>query len=188
MELLTKLPTSFTAGTTVKYTRTFSDFPADQGWTLMLYLRGAVVRDYTAVASGASFEVTIPASGGVAPAEGSSTITPGQYTWEERVTKAGEVYTPPGGFGTVTVLANTATAAAGALQSQAEKDLVVVEAKINGRLTADLEDYEIAGRAVKKIPIKELYRIRDKLRAEIRSSRRKGTFSELIRAVFGSGA
>jgi len=181
MEALTKIPASFAAGTTVKYTRTYADFPADQGWSLTLHLRGASVRDITATPTDASFSITIGA--GAAP--GTADITPGEYTWEERVTKAGEVFTPPGGAGTVRVLANTATAAAGALQSQAEKDLVIVEAKISGRLTADLEDYQIAGRAVRKIPIKELYKIRDRLRSEIRAARTKGKFTTPIRASMG---
>jgi len=187
METLTKIPASFTAGTTVKFRRTYADYPADQGWTLTGYLRGAAIRDYVAVAAGASFDFTFAATGAGPPA-GTDSLTPGNYVWEERVSKAGEVYTPPGGTATVQVIQNTATAAAGDLQSKDEKDLVVVEAAISGRLTADLESYEIAGRAVKKIPIKELYKIKAHLVAKIRAARRKGEFMQPVRGVLGSGA
>ncbi len=183
MEALTSLPSSFAAGTTVKYTRTHPDYPADQGWTLKLYLSGAAVRTYTAAAVGASFSFTLPATGGT----GTEGLPAGDYTWEERADKAGEVFKPAGARGTVRITANIATALAGDLQSKAEKDLAVVEAKISGRLSADLEEYEIAGRAVKKIPIRDLYRIRNTLRAEIRALRNKGKFETPIRSVLGSG-
>lgn len=179
MQQLTSLPSSFAAGTTVKYTRNYSDFPASDGWALTLAIRGAAVRDYTAAVVNGSHVFTLPATGGT----GTDGLTPGDYVWEERASKAGEVYVPKGARGDVRILANTATAIAGELQSKAEKDLAVVDAKINGRLTADLEQYQIAGRAVTKIPIKELYQIRTKLRNEIRAFRSKGQFVTPVRSV-----
>jgi len=59
---LTALPARFDAGTTVKYTRTLADFPANGGWSLALYISGAAYFTVAGSASGASFDFTIAAT------------------------------------------------------------------------------------------------------------------------------
>jgi hypothetical protein len=62
---------------------------------------------------------------------------------------------------------NVSSAAAGVFNTWEERTLAVVEAAISGRLTSDIQTYQIAGRSVSKIPILELRQIRGELRAAI---------------------
>jgi len=62
-------------------------------------------------------------------------------------------------------------AVAGTFQTHAEKTLAVIEAALEGRLTSDLESYQIAGRAVNKIPIRELTRLRGRYAGLVRQER-----------------
>ena len=99
----------------------------------------------------------------------------------ERVTKAGEVFTV--GDGTIEARINLATAAAGTSQTHAEKTLSVIEAALAGRLTSDIAEYSIAGRAVKKIPIDQLSKLRGQYAAMVHCER-TGQFSTPVYAVF----
>jgi len=179
MDPLSDLPKSFAAGETLKYKRAHSDFPAVAGWVLKLYLRGASVRDYTAAVVGTEHVFTLPT--GNAP--GTSDLLPGAYSWEERAELAGENYAAA--RGTITVRPNLATATAGQLQSAEEKELAIVEAAISGRLTDDMQSYQISGRAVNMIPIRDLYMIRNQLRAAVIAKRNGGRIETPVRGVFG---
>jgi hypothetical protein len=145
---LSALPESFAAGTTVRYRKRFTDYPASAGWTLKLYLAGASVLARTAVAAGNDFVVTI----GVADTE--AAFAAGLYKWVERVSNVGgEVYEVASGI--VTVLPNLAEASEGSEQEWLERAIVALKAHIEGRLPAAMESYQIAGRVVAKMPIKE---------------------------------
>ncbi len=145
---LPAFPESFSAGTTVRYRKRLSDYSASAGWTLKLHLAGASVLAKTAVADGDDFVVTIEAvdtSGGFAA---------GLYKWVERVSNAGgEVYEVHSGV--VTILANLAEAGEGSEQEWIERAIAALKAQIEGRLPAGMESYQIAGRAVSKMPVKE---------------------------------
>ena len=145
---LSALPESFAAGTTVKYRKRFSDYPASAGWTLNLHLAGASVLAKTATADGDDFVVTIAA------ADTDSEVAAGLYKWVERVSNVdGEVYEVASGI--VTVLPNLAEATEGSEQEWLERAIVALKAHIEGRLPAGMESYQIAGRAVSRIPVKE---------------------------------
>jgi len=143
---LTEIPESFRAGTTVEYTRTLSDYPAGDGWTLTLHLAGVAVTSVEAVADGDSFVVTIPATKTAA-------LGPGLYSWIERVELVDVV--EDAGSGRVKIERDLAKAAAGDEQSWIERAVVVLRAHLEGRLEAGMQSYAIAGRQVAKIPIKE---------------------------------
>jgi hypothetical protein len=145
---LSALPESFAAGTTVTYRRRFSDYQASVGWTLKLHLAGASVLSKAAIADGDDFVVTIAAE------DTGGTFAPGLYRWVERVSNAGgEVYEVASG--TVTVLPNLAEATEGSEQEWIERAILALKAHIEGRLPAGMESYQIAGRAVAKLPVKE---------------------------------
>jgi len=145
---LSALPESFAAGTTVCYRKRFSDYPASSGWTLKLHLAGASVIAKTAVVDGDDFVVTIAA------ADTEAAFTPGLYKWVERVSNTGgEVYEVASGV--VTVLPNLAEATEGSEQEWVERAIAALKAHIEGRLPAGMESYQIAGRAVSRIPVKE---------------------------------
>ena len=42
-----------------------------------------------------------------------------------------------------------------------------IELVITGRITADVESYSIAGRQITKIPISELFSLKDRLKSEL---------------------
>lgn len=145
---LSQLPESFAAGTTIKYRRRLSDYPAGAGWTLKLHLAGASVLAKTAAVDGDDFLVTIEAT------DTDGDFAAGLYKWVERVSNAGgEVYEV--GRGTITVLPNLAEATEGSEQEWVERAIAALKAHIEGRLPAGMESYQIAGRAVSKIPVKE---------------------------------
>jgi len=143
---LTALPTTFPAGTTVCYRKSFSDYPAST-WTLTLYLAGASILSIIAVADGDDFVCTIPVDATQV------NFIPGHYKWAERVSKDDEVYEVASGV--VTVTSSLAQAIEGSEQEWLERSITALKTHIEGRLPAGMESYQIAGRAVSKIPVKE---------------------------------
>lgn len=149
------------AGDTWKWTKSFADYPVSEGWALSYSIRGASVlvdADVTIQANAADWSVSVAAAK-------TAVLLPGTYRWAAFVSKAGERYTADEGI--LVVEANLSTAAAGDALSHAEKVLSIIEAAIAGRLTADLESYQLNGKAVVKIPILELKRLRKHYRSEI---------------------
>ena len=145
---LSALPESFAAGTTVGYRRRFTDYPAGAGWTLRLHLAGASVLAKTAVGDDDDFIVTLAAD------DTGGAFAAGLYKWVERVSNAaGEVYEVASGI--VTVLPNLAEATEGSEQEWLERAIVALTSHIEGRLPTAMESYQIAGRAVSKMPVKE---------------------------------
>ena len=61
---------------------------------------------------------------------------------------------------------------------------MVVEAALAGRLTSDIQSYQIAGRSVNKIPISELLQIRGRLRAAIWRQNNPGQLGVPFRVQF----
>lgn len=159
---LTHLPDQFAAGTTVCYRRRLADYPASAGWALRVHLAGASVLAKTAVGAGDDHLVTIEAS----DTEGE--FAAGQYKWVERVSNdGGEVYEV--GRGTVTILPNLAEASEGSEQEWVERAIATLRAHIEGRLPAGMESYQIAGRVVAKMPIKEAVSLLSSLESRLAS-------------------
>ena len=175
-ENLTEIPSAITSGTTVRYTATRSDYPASDGWALKLYLAGISVSDaIIGVAGGASFVFTLTP-------EITRPLKPGLYQWREIATKDGDTYIAASG--TVQVLQDITAAGAGDMLSQAQRELQVCELAILGRLTDDLQSFQIAGRMVNKIPITELMQIRDVLRDTVKAEQRSGRWGQEVRVQF----
>lgn len=153
----------------MSYTRTVTDFPATS-WTLKLTLAGPKVLTVTAATSGTDFVVTLSATQTAA-------LEAGAYVYVERVESGVERYDVE--RGAVTVTADPTLAGPGDLQSKEEKMLVVVEAAIDGTLASGMQSYQILGRAVSKIPIRELMELRSQLKAAI-AARKSGSISRPI--------
>lgn len=141
---LTELPESFAAGTTVTYRRTFTDYPASDGWALTLYLAGASAVSVEAIPDGDDFVVTIAAA---------EIFEAGVYKFAERVLKDDEVYQVAAGV--VTITPDLSSATPGSQQEWLERAIAALKAHIEGRLPAALQSYAIAGRQVAKMDIKE---------------------------------
>lgn len=82
-------------------------------------------------------------------------------------TAPAETYDLTGDQLVINIGPNAGSSPAGTFNTWEERTLVVVEAAISGRLTADIQAYQIAGRSVSKIPIEELRTIRGELKAAI---------------------
>lgn len=161
-------PERVVAGDTWKWTRALSEYPPSEGWTLTYSIRGlSVLLDAdVGVTPGVSDYSVVVAANKTAP------LLPGTYRWAAFVTKAGERYTADEGV--LVVERNLSTAAASDALSHAEKTLPIIEAVLAGRVTADIENYQINGKLVTKIPIAELKKLRKQYRSEIWRQRNKG--------------
>lgn len=161
-------PTTVTAGDTWTWLKSFRDYVPTEGagtWTLSYAIVGVdkLVWSASWLTTGTGdWTVTIPAAS-------TTGLGAGTYRWTAILTGggtlAGQRVTPE--TGVLTVLANPATLKAGDTLSSAAKNLAIVEAKLEGRLTADLESYSIGGRSVSSIPIGELYALRARFREEL---------------------
>lgn len=99
-------------------------------------------------------------------------------------TAPAETYDIRGDELVINIEPNVATAAAGTFNTWEEQTLVVVEAAIAGRLTSDIQAYQIAGRSVSKIPIAELRTIRGELKAAIWRQTNPGRLGEPYKVEF----
>jgi len=154
----TEVPESFAAGTTVKFTITDPDHPADDGWGMNFVLAGAGVLSSTGQATAKSHAFTLAAT---ATAE----LPAGSYRWALTATKGEEVEEVDDGR--LTVKPNLAAAGAGDLQSSNEKLLAAIDAMIakrmgtgTGSLPQDIEAYSIDGVTVTKVPLEQLQKSR----------------------------
>lgn len=169
------IPDRIAAGTTVKYSRSFADFPANDGWTMKVWLAGAIASGVDAVADGAGFDVTLSAAY-------TATLTPGNYRWVERVTKGSDIY--DAASGTLVVTPNLATASAGSLLSYEEKTLAVIESALTGSLTKGMESYQIDGIAVVKLDAEKLEKLRIKYQNAVNRLKNGGRLGRIHRATF----
>lgn len=157
------VPSHFPAGTTVKFTRSLDDFPPADGWAYTIYLNGLTQKfNKAADVVDGIFQMTFVPSDTAA-------LVPGPYRYAERLSNSGtgEVYDITGDTLVINIEPNAASAPAGTFNTWEERTLAIVEAAIQGRLTSDIASYQVAGRAVNKIPIEDLRRIRGELRAAI---------------------
>lgn len=109
-------------------------------------------------------------------------LVPGNWKWQAFVEKGTERYTID--VGTLVVEPFLDTAAAGSQQSQNEKMLAAIQSVLAGRATNDIESYQIAGRAVNKIPISELVKLENIYIAKVRQERNPGQFGVLHEVTF----
>jgi hypothetical protein len=168
---LTTVPDSFPAGTSLNIRFDLADYPAPT-WEASLHIKGAGALDAVGVADGTGHLFEIAASA-------TDDLPPGLYQWAVRVSGPdGEILQPCEGLTNVTP--DIAEADAGDLQSWAEKTLALVEAAIAGRIPSGMESYQVLGRAISKIPLADLMKIRDQLRASVKA---KGAGKGLGRKV-----
>jgi hypothetical protein len=102
-EIPSEEPTEHVAGDTLAWTKSLSDYPADDSWTLTYYLLGPKKETITASADGADHAVTVSAST-------TSNYAPGVYKWTSYASSGSERYKV--GEGTIEILPNPATVAA----------------------------------------------------------------------------
>lgn len=174
------VPDHFPAGTTVKFTRSFGDFQPTDGWAYTFYLNGLTQKfNKAAAVVGGLFQIEL------LPAD-TAALNPGPFRYAERLSNSGtgEVYDITGDNLVINIDPNVGASAAGAFNTFEERQLAIVEAALTGRLTADIQAYQIAGRSVSKIPIAELRCIRGELKAAIWRQNHPGQLGVPFRATF----
>lgn len=153
-------PTRVTAGDTITWLKSLSDYPASAGWTLAYVLINASGKQsITATASGADHLVSISAAASGAWAAGS-------YAWQATVTKGAERYTV--GTGSLIVAPNLAAATTLDTRSSAKKALEAVNLALETYgAKAYQHSYEIAGRKQSFHTPGEFMAFRSRLMAEV---------------------
>lgn len=150
-------PASVVAGDTAKWQKYLGDYPANDGWTLTYTFVNASVR-FTATASAVGADHLVNASAATTTAWAAGT-----YDWRAQVSKAGEVFT----VGSGRLVVKPSFSAATDARSQARRMLEAVEAVLEGRASSAVQDYQIAGRSLRHIPIPDLLTLRDRLRMDV---------------------
>lgn len=153
-------PTAVTAGDTIRWKRSLSDYPASSGWTLKYRLINSAKKiDIASIASGSEHLVEISAAI-------SAFWTPGDYDWQAYVEKAAERFTIA--MGRITIKPDLAAQLTGIdTRSYSRQVLEAVQAALYGRASNAQLELEIAGRRIKYIPIEELLAFHDRFKAEV---------------------
>lgn len=174
-----KEPESFAAGESVQWTRTVADYLASDGYVVAWYFRGAGVADVLGEADGSTWTATLSA-------KATKGLTPGAYRWRMYAELRGGAEVLERHLldeGRCTVLQDFAAATDGDTLSHAEKTLRMIDAALEGRITADVEAYTIGGRQVTKIPVETLVRLRAQYVAAVRRQR-TGKFGQKVGVTF----
>jgi len=160
----TNEPSQLRAGDTWKWRREdLADYPAGT-WTLKYRFKNAAGGfEVVATADGIAHAVTVAASTTAAYAAGA-------YSWVAWVESGAEKYTVDSSE--VQVLPDLRSGAATAAQdvrSHPQRVLAAIEAVLEGRASRDQEEYRIGDRMLKRTPVADLLRLRDRYRAEVAS-------------------
>ena len=166
----TEEPSTITAGDSLAWSRSLPDFPASDGWTLRY---GAACTSPAAAAI--TFDAATAADGvGYAVA-----LTPGQtaswpagcYLWSAYVTRDTPTAERRTLFrGEFVVLADPASTAVAL--AHAQRTLKLIEDALESRIPLGLEDTTIDGQQITRIPIQDLYALREKYRDEVKDLER----------------
>lgn len=143
-------PLELVAGDTYKFKKSLADYTIADGWTLKYRLiGGSVDLTKTATDNGDGYWLVTIATGDLSAIVADTTCR--MHGWVEKVGERWTIYDDY-----VRVKPNLATATAANLKTHEVRTLEAIESVIEGRATADLEQYQLNGRSVTKIPIKEL--------------------------------
>jgi hypothetical protein len=149
---MTTLSNLITAGDTLDFTTSVPDYPASAGWTLKYRLVPRTstnsVISLTAAASGDDYNVT-------ASAAASAAWAVDYYTWSAYVELGALRYTVD--RGQLQIRASSTTLAAGTdTRTHARKVLDAIEALIESKGAADVMEYTIGNRSIKKMGMADL--------------------------------
>lgn len=180
---LTRIPDHIDAGTTVKWTKTYADYPATEGHTVKFWIAGpGAATSVDGVPNGAQFDFTLSAAFTAAR-------PPGTWEWKEIVTKAATSEEYVQDEGRLVIKANIKTAIAGALQPEPEKRVAIIEAALAGALTDAMRGFSVYGRSVELLTPAELEASLTRAKADLRAFQNPGKFGPVIRGAFpGMGA
>lgn len=153
-----QLPARFAAGETVKARLSFLEdgFSAEDGWALKVWLKGPVLPEDSGLAEGVDGVPDGSAWLLVIAAADSADATSGTYTARAALSKAGEVYFPESGKGTIYLEPNIATAEGNEFESYDEVMLTEVRARLKSRVQKDMSKMNAFDRAAERELLKDL--------------------------------
>ncbi len=154
-------PITLQAGDTLTFTKSFSDFGADDGWALTYRLvsrLGLTAIDVSATADGSDFEVNVPAAT-------TALWGPGDYTLYGFVTKSPDRYQVYKGVFTVTP--DPASVDFVDSRSYLEKVLEKLEAVILNGVIREVIRYSYGGVSTEVQTMKDALDARDRIKALI---------------------
>lgn len=153
-------PSRVTAGDTVTWLKSLTDYPASAGWVLVYTLINATGKHtITAAASGNDHLVTVSATT-------SAGWTAGSYSWSARVSKDSEKFTV--GTGSMLVAPDLAAATTLDTRTSARKALDAVNTALESYgAKAYMQSFEIAGRKQAFQSPSEFMAFRSRLMAEV---------------------
>jgi hypothetical protein len=126
---------------------------------------GATVINLTASESGDDYLVEVASAT-------SAAWTVGWYTWQAYITRSSDSARVLIGTGRFELIANRAAATTDP-RSHARKMLTLIEALLEGRAVSDVDQYEINGRSLRKMAVRELTNWRNHYRAELAAEERR---------------
>lgn len=160
------MKTEIVIGDTLDFETSVPDYPNTDGWTLTFRLipitSGSAI---TFSASGTPVDDPLGYRVQLAPAT-TAAWTAGDYAWNSYLVKSGARQTLESGQ--VTLLPDPAVATAPRdNRSHSRICLDNIEAVLEGRSSKDQDEFQIAGRMLKRTPFAELRKARDYYRAEV---------------------
>lgn len=182
-----EVPKNFGIGTTVRFTRTFSSFPATD-WDYKIYWNGPAKFNQAGVAwpslSAAAFLIQVPP-------DSTKDLQPGAYRYCERVTAKAEddqsqiqVWDLTGDTLVTNITPSAADSPANAFQSWEEQTIAVLQQAIAGTLPSAMQSYHIAGRAVSKYAIGDLTKLLGYFKAIVWRKTHPGRLGEVYLVEF----
>lgn len=161
-------PSIIAAGDTLKFTKSFNDYSAADGWTLAYYITALNRQKITITADA---DPSSPTDFLVDYAPSETNYPPGECQMVGYVSKGDEryqIYSEP-----VTIKADVANSESVDFRSWAQKALEKVETMLLDRSGRGELSYSINGRSFTAANHEELSAHRDRLRSEIAQERRK---------------
>lgn len=158
-EIPTNEPSLVTAGDTIQWARQdLSDYLPADGWALSYVLINSAAKiTIAATTSGTGYAVTVSAAT-------SAAYTAGVYSWQAYVTNSGTSQRVKVDSGHIEILPNFAALSTYDARTHAKKVLDAIEAVIEGRASVDQESYAIMGRQLRRTPMADLLKLRDRYR------------------------
>jgi hypothetical protein len=145
-------PESFSAGDTITWTESLSDYPASSGWTLKYRLSGPEQIDIMSAADGDDHKVTLTKAA-------TTDYGAGVYQWQSYVESATERHTiERGSLEILADLTQVETTAEYDGRSHVQKVFESLKATIEGRATKAQQSVLIAGREIEYLSPGELIR------------------------------
>lgn len=164
-------PSSITAGDSVTWQKTLSDYPASAGWVLSYVLLSTAGKiTITGSASGDDHLIDVAAVV-------SAAWNPGTYTWQSYVTNGSARHT----VSSSTIIINrNFSSATGAIdtRSHARRMVELIEAVLEGTASTDQRKVKIGDKEIERHTPKELLSLRDYYRAELVAERGQERISQ----------